>query len=540
MRLTKQREEWFILFLILTVAVFFRFYQLSSLPPGLWPDEAANGVDALKALDSNDFRIFYPANNGREGLFINMQAVSIWLFGATPFALRVVSAIIGTLTVLGLYLLAKQLFDRKIASVAAFFLAISFWHVNFSRIGFRAIMLPLIMVFTFYFLWRGLRNGKLGEFFVAGILGGLGFYTYFSYRIVPLIAVALLLAYWYYLKKDFSHEKYEHARNQLLRGFTLMALTVIMIAMPIGLYFLGHPEDFLKREGRPISVLAQEQPLKELAVSVVKTLAMFNFSGDYNQRHNIPGSPQLVLPISLLFTVGFLRGLAHWLSRKHGHFSPTYTLMFSWFFIMLIPGFLSTEAPHALRTIGVIPIVMIFAAQGFWWLMDNLARLHHVTDPHAQFDLKTYRREASLLISITVIISLTSLGFLEFSRYFKNWGPSMATRSAFAQNYTDIAHYLNQSDPRIIKYVLVNEGDVMVDDVPNDAQTIKYLTKSHSDSCAEQKNIHYLRTDQIPSQKFPAHYIFIPLRSDINLENSLVNKYGLNPIPNGTFTIFSK
>ena len=116
----------------------------------------------------------------------------------------------------------------------------------------------------------------------------------------------------------------------------------------------------------------------------------------------------------------------------------------------------------------------------------------------------------------------------------------MATRSAFAQNYTDIAHYLNQSDPRIIKYVLVNEGDVMVDDVPNDAQTIKYLTKSHSDSCAEQKNIHYLRTDQIPSQKFPAHYIFIPLRSDINLENSLVNKYGLNPIPNGTFTIFSK
>src|SRR3990167_10534307 len=152
MHLTRKRKECLILFLILTVAVFFRFYQLSSLPPGLWPDEAANGVDALKALDTNDFKIFYPANNGREGLFINMQALSIWLFGATPFALRVVSAIIGTLTVLGLYLLAKQLFDKKIASVASFFLAISFWHVNFSRIGFRAIMLPLIMVFTFYFL----------------------------------------------------------------------------------------------------------------------------------------------------------------------------------------------------------------------------------------------------------------------------------------------------------------------------------------------------------------------------------------------------
>ncbi|MBI2064933.1 MAG: glycosyltransferase family 39 protein [Candidatus Yanofskybacteria bacterium] len=440
MHLAKKREEWFILFLILTVAVFFRFYQLGSLPPGLWPDEAVNGVDALKALDATDFsaedgptfgwRIFYPANNGREGLFINMQAISIWLFGATPFALRVVSAIIGTLTVFGLYLLAKQLFNRRVASVSAFFLAISFWHVNFSRIGFQAIMLPFIMVFAFYFLWRGLRNGRLGEFFMAGVLGGLGFYTYFSYRIVPLIAILLFINYWYYLKKDFSHKKYEYARNQLLRGFTIMALTVIITTLPIGLYFLGHIEDFLKHEGRPISVFAQEQPLKELATSVVNTLAMFNFVGDHNQRHNIPGSPQLVLPIGLLFAVGFLRELAHWLSRKHGHFSPIHTFMFSWFLIMLIPGFLSTEAPHALRTIGVIPIVMIFAAQGFWWLMDNLARLHRITDPHAQFDIKTHRYEAGFLIGITIIISLAALGFLEFSRYFQNWATNMDNKNA--------------------------------------------------------------------------------------------------------------
>lgn len=209
-----------------------------------------------------------------------------------------------------------------------------------------------------------------------------------------------------------------------------MALTVIITTLPIGLYFLGHIEDFLKHEGRPISVFAQEQPLKELATSVVNTLAMFNFVGDHNQRHNIPGSPQLVLPIGLLFAVGFLRELAHWLSRKHGHFSPIHTFMFSWFLIMLIPGFLSTEAPHALRTIGVIPIVMIFAAQGFWWLMDNLARLHRITDPHAQFDIKTHRYEAGFLIGITIIISLAALGFLEFSRYFQNWATNMDNKNA--------------------------------------------------------------------------------------------------------------
>ena len=57
---------------------------------------------------------------------------------------------------------------------------------------------------------------------------------------------------------------------------------------------------------------------------------------------------------------------------------------------MLIPGFLSTEAPHALRTTGVIPVVMIFSAIGFWWLMSLILHWHHLTNPHAVTDKKIY------------------------------------------------------------------------------------------------------------------------------------------------------
>jgi hypothetical protein len=74
-----------------------------------------NGNNALEALETHTFKTFYPENNGREGLFINIQAIFlkflIPLAGQTePWMLRLPSAIFGILTVLGVYLLTKEIF----------------------------------------------------------------------------------------------------------------------------------------------------------------------------------------------------------------------------------------------------------------------------------------------------------------------------------------------------------------------------------------------------------------------------------------------
>src|SRR3989344_1518767 len=536
----KPKQELLIFILIIFMASFFRLYKINTIPPGLWPDEAANGVDALKALDSGDLKIFYPANNGREGLFINLQAVSIKVFGAEPWALRLVSAIIGILTVAGLYLLTRYMFNWRIAAMASFFLAISFWHVNFSRIGFRAIMLPFILVFIFYFLWRGLRNGPLKEFFITGVLSGIGFYTYFSFRIAPLIGLILFWNYLSFIKKDFDHSKYEYAKNQIFRGFALLVVTTILIALPLLVYFYRNPGDFLKREGRPISIFGQEQPLKELGLSIVRTLGMFNFTGDSNQRHNISGSPELALPIGLFFLAGFIKEFIHWMRRKHGHFSITHTFLFSWFFVMLLPGFLSTEAPHALRTIGVVPVVMIFAAQGFWWLIDLVARLHQSSDPHFRANKLVYKKESRFIVSLTILIFVASLGFLEYSRYFKIWALEPSLPDAFSQKLVNIAGYLNGSGPALAKYILVNEGDVLVDNVPNNAQTIKFLTRTHSNECSTNKNIYYLRPDQLSSTQFPNKYLMIPLADNEQLRWTLQSSLGLNYEKIGSAEVYSR
>lgn len=495
--------KWTIVLLIIIVAAIFRFQNITSAPPGLYPDEAMNGNNALEALDTGGFKIFYPENNGREGLFINIQALSVKIFGNEAWALRLVSALFGILTVAGLYLLIRQLYDWRIASLASFMLAVSFWHVNFSRIGFRAIMLPFILVFGFYFLWRGLKRLSKFDFLMAGVFGGLGFYTYISYRIAPLIAVLLFLNYWFYLKKDFSHSHYEHARNKLLQGFALAFIVMFIVALPMGLYFLTHPDDLFGRTAG-ISIFSTANPLKALGESVVRTLGMFNFYGDWNQRHNLAGAPLLHWTLGVFFVIGFLKELGHWLKRKHGHFSTLHTLLLSWFFIMLVPGFISLEAPHALRALGILPVVMLLSARGMWWFFDKLSDWYKANDPHSQ-------HERHVVVAAVMVIFLSTIGFVEYWRYFRVWGPSQATASAFDQNYVNLANKINLTATKTKRYILVNESGVLVNGIPISSQTVMFLTDTYTAAKQKEKNIYYLTQEQFKKGDYDRRGLVFPL-----------------------------
>ncbi len=504
----KLKTEIVIFLLIMAVASFFRFYKLTSLPPGLYPDEAMNGNNAIQALTTGNFKIFYPENNGREGLFINIEALSVGIFGIHPWSLRLVSAIIGVLTVAGLYFLTKELFGWEIAALAAFLMSVSSWHVIFSRIGFRAIMLPLVLVWGFYFLYRGLHKIRQSDFLIAGIIGGLGFYTYFSYRIAPLIALVMVLTYWFSANKKFPDPQFKQAKTKIIQGLGMFLFASVMLAVAIGMYFMLHPGDFLKRDGAPISVFAQAEPFKQLALSTAKTLGMFIFAGDYNWRHNISGWPELSLPLAILFAIGFLRELGHWLRKKGGHFSVIHTFLFTWFFIMLLPGFLSTEAPHALRNIGVIPVVMIFSALGLYWLFEKLYRWHVSIDPHVNI------RESKVLVLTVLAIFLSSLGFLEYFRYFIVYASAPETITTFNQNYVDLAGYLNRlspSDQQRKKYILVNNGDVLVNGIPVSSQTVMFLTDTYTPEKQAAKNIFYLTQDDYAAGRYDKDSIIIPL-----------------------------
>ena len=77
-----------LLALVVSIALFLRVSHFSTLPAGLWPDECANGIDAMNSMRTGEFQVYYPANFGREGLYVWLNAVSISLLGNTVAGLR--------------------------------------------------------------------------------------------------------------------------------------------------------------------------------------------------------------------------------------------------------------------------------------------------------------------------------------------------------------------------------------------------------------------------------------------------------------------
>ena len=58
------------------------------LPPGLYYDEAFDGLDAHRIAMGGYFPVYLPGNNGREPLYMYLAALFIKLLGPTAYTLR--------------------------------------------------------------------------------------------------------------------------------------------------------------------------------------------------------------------------------------------------------------------------------------------------------------------------------------------------------------------------------------------------------------------------------------------------------------------
>ncbi|MBZ9571989.1 glycosyltransferase family 39 protein [Patescibacteria group bacterium] len=494
-----------LLIIILIIAAFFRLWQLNSIPPGLYPDVAINGNEALTALKTGNFKVFYPENNGREGLFINLISLSFSIFGVKIWSIKIVAAIIGIFTVFGFYLLVKELFAQtpnsrlqatNIALLTSFFLATSFWHTNFSRIGFRAILLPFILVFSFYFLLRGLRRRKILDFIISGIFFGLGFYTYISFRFAVLILLVILIPFWFIYRKEGQSKK-------ILFFVCCFLFSVFITALPIGIYFLKNPQYFISRAA-PISIFATENPIKAFSVSLIQHLAMFNFYGDSNWRHNFSGSPMLPWPLGILFLIGIAISFKECISstkNKNWVLVTDYWLLLSWFFILLLPGILTFEGvPHSLRVIGIIPVVYVFVGLASWKIY--------------QFFEKNTKRKKMLFFAC--LLFLIAISYSEFNKYFFDWGKSPEVEGAFTKRFAEIGYFLNSLPKEAKKYVIVNEPGVSVpwpDGIPMPAQTIMFIENIKYDSPQST----YLLPEDLDQIKIDKKTVIVPMKYDQNI-----------------------
>jgi 4-amino-4-deoxy-L-arabinose transferase-like glycosyltransferase len=263
---------------ILLVAGVLRIAWLTAAPPGLNQDEAANAWNAWCLLKTGHDQVgagwpvfyFRALGENRSPLFLYTLLPFQLLGGMNVWTSRLPSAVSGLASILLLYWIAKRLFDRPTALVAAALLALTPWHMQLSRFGHEAALGPLLAcVALASLLWAGLPlsdqmpRPSVWKGLVAGLVIGVCCYGYPAVLLfIPIFLVVCVLvtcrAWWRRL----------HQRAALLAAAGL-AIGVGVTFGPLLYYHMAHPEVIEKR-GAFQALWPEDAPLSAKAAAVAE------------------------------------------------------------------------------------------------------------------------------------------------------------------------------------------------------------------------------------------------------------------------------
>ncbi len=434
---------WPFLIGIILLAAFLRLHQIDRLPPGDDYDPAYYGVDALRILQG-ERPIFLTTNFGREPLFSYLVAACFAIVGPGSLGIHLASAVVGILTVPLVYLMADEMFSTEEGSLAlvggplaALSVAISYWHLNWSRSGVRAILVPLFVALTLYLLWKGLNTGRLWAYAGCGLSLGLSMYTYQAARLLPVL---VLLGFACAARSGQSL-----AQNGW-QGLLLVFLVALVAFAPLGHYFLTHPGTFTQRIGQALVLDSSQEPVGNLRIflgRVVDTLLLFSFRGDYEPFSTIPGRPLLNPFLSVVFVLGI--GIS--LLRIKG---PPYLFLLIWLGLMTAPATLSQYGAAAKRAIGALPAVAMLITVGALGTYDALRRWT-VRRPPSRTRPPGLVREGKRLLQYGLPLVLTAgfaySGFVTYRDYFLIWGRDPNLFKHFEVGISAVGEYIGDLPP---------------------------------------------------------------------------------------------
>ncbi|TSC88562.1 MAG: Uncharacterized protein G01um10147_58 [Microgenomates group bacterium Gr01-1014_7] len=365
-------------FFLILICLFFlltRLYKINEIPPSLYWDEASIGYNAysISQTGKDEWGEFLPIHFRAFGefklpVYIYTTAIFIKLFGLNEFSIRLPAVLFSLMTVLITYLLAKELFrDTKLALFSAFFLTCSSWLFIFSRAGYEVSAGLMFFILGVYFMILAIKKKYLIIFATLSLI--LSIYSYNSFRILAPIALILLL---------FLHIQPIKIKNYFL---ILSALIIFIISLTPIVRLLIYDAGFGRVQAFTLLPTIQQvydlsgKPHLQLIFDRSKstdwnknftnilTNYFVHFSpsfllleGDSNSRNHPQGFGQLFL------TDIFLALLGIFIIKKQRKLLLYLPIIF--LFLGPIPAILFKEAPHALRSLTVVPFLSILMAVG--------------------------------------------------------------------------------------------------------------------------------------------------------------------------------
>ncbi|HUV71845.1 MAG TPA: glycosyltransferase family 39 protein [Clostridia bacterium] len=373
-------KKHFFLILILVFSAFFRFYELGNNPPSLNWDEVSHGYNAYSILKTGRDEwgarfplIFRAYGDYKLPLYIYLTVPGIAVLGLNAFSIRLISALSGIGLVLVAYLIGEKITSsKKYALLAAFLTAVSPWSLFVSRVALEANLAAFLFSLGVYFSISWIKEPKGNHLTLAMICWGLSLYAYNSARIlVPLFLFFFLILI---IKKKL-----------LGKESIVPAILFLVFLLPLLPQFFNQSGKArfglvsLIDQGTVNKIIELRQSsklpanLSRLLYNRPSFLVFYSlqnyfsnlspyylfFRGGSHYQFSLPDHELLYL-VTLPFVIaGILKVLKGRAEEK--------VLLF-WFLAAFLPSAITRDAPHALRTILILPAPMLLTALGLEWI----------------------------------------------------------------------------------------------------------------------------------------------------------------------------
>ena len=446
-----------ILFGVIVLASFLRLNQLNTLP-ALNADEAAIGYNVYSLINTgrDEHGHIWPIHfesfgDWKPGLFFYVVLPFVKLFGLNEWAIRIPGAVLGVGTVWLVYLLVGELFSAKnFKLLASFLLAISPWHIHFSRGAWEvnAGTFFIVLGVWAFLRWTNVKDRKWLFICIFALVASL--YTYHAARIViPLLVLGMLTIY----------------RSQILNKSRIMALGIlvgVILMFPLVRDLLG-PAGVARAGG--VSIFAdlgiierinqqrgEHGNISSFGAAIFHnkvmnySLEFFNnwgehfwgqflfLSGDEIERNKIPEIGQLYLfQLPLLIFGLFL------IARK----PRGWGLIVWWLIVAPTAAALTFQSPHSLRSHNMVIPLTIISAYGMFGVLGWLGKIKQ-----KQFLVTCY------LLLVTII-------FWDFSRYLHQYYVHMAKEYPSSSQYAvkELVSYVSENYDKYPVFAVTDRYD---------------------------------------------------------------------------------
>lgn len=162
------------------------------------------------------------------GIFPSMAAVREYYY-LNPFVFhligRYISALMGTATISIIYLIGKNLYDKKVGLLSAAFLTFVFIHVRNSHFATVDIPVTFFTVLAFLFIAFVYKRGDIKYYCLSGLFSGLAIATKYN---VGLIILPFLLAHFFNVFEKDKSVKRIFLDKKIYFGFAFLIIGFLM------------------------------------------------------------------------------------------------------------------------------------------------------------------------------------------------------------------------------------------------------------------------------------------------------------------------